>query len=306
MRTLIVLLIFLGNFANAQPSEMSVEGEFGALFGTYHRAGDAQVLILPGSGPIDRNGLRENALGAGVYAKLAAELASRGISSLRIDKRGSFASGQAIRSTEDLRIKGYAIDARAWVDHLLKTQASECVWLLGHSEGGLVASVVVQTDPKGICGVILAASAGRSIDLVLHDQLKLHTRSKRILRKIDNALASLKAGERIDHKKLPVALRGLFNPVNQGFYIDWMTYEPTEVIADYTGPVQILQGTTDFQIKPKDAQALAEVLPQAELEIFEGMNHNFSETDLIFPPSDIELMKTVMDKIAAFIAVHQR
>lgn len=278
-------------------------GEHGMLAGSYRPAEDGApvMLIIPGSGPINRNGHRPPALGDGVYRKLAREMEARGISTLRFDKRGSYLSLGAIRNTDDLRIEGYARDARIWVERAIALSRASCIWLFGHSEGGLVASVLLREDNAKICGLILAAAPGRSIDLVLHDQLTAYTRSKRALRKIREALAELKAGREIDESALPLVIRGLFNPVNQRFFIDWMRYEPTEVISDYGGPVLIIQGTEDFRIRVSDAETLAAALPNAELAVFDGVNHNFSETDLTFPPPDIALSREVMDRLARFM-----
>ena len=299
-------ILFLICFAvpvSAQETEIFVDAELGQLAGSLRIASDDApvVLIIPGSGPINRDGQRLPAYGLGPYAKLADAMALRGVSTLRIDKRGSYASKGAIKTTDDLHIAGYADDGRIWVDHLRTSLTKDCVWLLGHSEGGLVASVLAAKSQDGICGMILVASAGRTIDLVLQDQLNLYTKSKQVLRKTDDALATLKAGQPVDQEDLPLGLRGLFNPVNQKFYIDWMRYDPAAVLSEYSGRVLILQGTTDFQMSEEDAQALAAVQPKAQLEILEGINHNMSKTDLIFPPSDIPLDTQVMDIIAEFI-----
>ena len=84
--------------ASAQQSvpEVAIEapGPHGPLAGTMIEgvAGAPVVLIIPGSGPTDRNG--DNPLGVrgGVYRQLALGLAARGIASVRVDKRGMFGS----------------------------------------------------------------------------------------------------------------------------------------------------------------------------------------------------------------------
>lgn len=303
MRFFVIFVFLLCGPLQAADREITAQGEFGTLAGSYRAAGDTVILMVPGSGPIDRNGQREAAIGIGVYEKFGNAFEAAGISSLRIDKRGSFASNDAIRTTDDLRIEGYARDLRAWIN-ALRGNGHSCVWLMGHSEGGLVATVAAKNQADGICGIILIASPGRAIDLVLHDQLKAHTKSKRILRKIDTALAELKAGREIDHNKLPLVLKGLFNPVNQRFFIDWMRYEPAEVVASYKGPLLILQGTTDYQVNVADAQMLAGAAPHSTMKILEGVNHNMSYTDLIFPPSDIALSGDVIETILHFVGLN--
>ena len=80
------------------------------------------VLIVPGSGPTDRDGnqpqLRNDSL-----KQLAEGLAKRGIASLRIDKRGIAASRAAAKQESDLRFDDYVADAAAWLD-LLKQRVA--------------------------------------------------------------------------------------------------------------------------------------------------------------------------------------
>jgi uncharacterized protein len=96
------------------------------------------VLIIAGSGPTNRNG---NTMGIGRNdsLKLLAEaLATKGITSLRYDKRGVDRSAAAIGREDDLRFGMYIDDAVQWA-HLLKKDArfSRLV-IAGHSEGALV------------------------------------------------------------------------------------------------------------------------------------------------------------------------
>ncbi|MFX7934452.1 hypothetical protein ABTK33_20415, partial [Acinetobacter baumannii] len=80
------------------PREITAPGPLADLHGTLIDAGKGKpvVLIVPGSGPTDRDG--DNPLGvkAAPYRLLAEALAARGIGSVRIDKRGMFASKAAV------------------------------------------------------------------------------------------------------------------------------------------------------------------------------------------------------------------
>ncbi|MGB0800085.1 MAG: alpha/beta hydrolase, partial [Planktomarina sp.] len=227
-----ILFLFLATALPAQDIDIFADGEHGQLAGSYRNQGRHAplVLIIPGSGPIDRNGLRVGVPGIGVYQRLADELEANNISSVRIDKRGGFASIDAIIDSDDFRISGYADDARAWVTRM-QMLTDNCIWVFGHSEGGLVASVMVADDQSGICGLILAAAPGRPIDQVLYDQLTRYTKSNRVLGMIRNTLAQLKSGQEANPKTLPLLLRHLFTPTNQRYFIDWMTYDPAHVLA---------------------------------------------------------------------------
>ena len=44
----------------------------------------------------------------------------------------------------DLRFSTYADDAGAWAAELRRQTGRKCIWLVGHSEGALVAEVAAQ------------------------------------------------------------------------------------------------------------------------------------------------------------------
>jgi len=69
------------------------------------------VLIIPGSGPTDRDGNSGLGVKASTYRLLAEALAERGIASARTDKRGMFASPGAVANPNHVTISDYAADA---------------------------------------------------------------------------------------------------------------------------------------------------------------------------------------------------
>jgi pimeloyl-ACP methyl ester carboxylesterase len=306
-RLALIIALTLGTVDSVKAAEITVDGPLGPLFGTFINKGpDAPiVLIIPGSGVVDRNGLSPNALGIGMYRSTAHRLADDDISSLRIDKRGIFASESAVQGFEDLRIAKYADDIARWVHELRHMTGAKCIWLLGHSEGGLVGSVAIARDPIPYCGIILAASPGRSIDLVLHDQLTMRTKSKRIMRLLDSVIESLRVGETVPKEHIPIMLRPMFSSVNQEYYIDWMRYQPTDIISDFKGPVLIVQGTNDKQILISDAEMLSTATPQAKVVILDGVNHVFQKTDLTFPPSSLGVSEDFIERVSKFIEANK-
>ncbi|MCA0369401.1 MAG: alpha/beta hydrolase, partial [Proteobacteria bacterium] len=136
----------------------------------------AVAVILPGSGPTDRDGNSPMGVAAGTYRLLAEGLADQGIATLRIDKRGIAASAAAGPAEADLRFDAYAADARAWAAEAAARAGKPCAWLIGHSEGALVALKAVAgcDDPESskVCGLILLSGAGRPAGAVLREQLE--------------------------------------------------------------------------------------------------------------------------------------
>jgi predicted alpha/beta hydrolase len=104
----------------------------------------AAAVIIPGSGPTDRDGNSPKfGIQAGTYRLLAEGLAERGVATIRIDKRGIGESAAAAPSEADLRFSTYAEDARSWAAEAAAKTGRPCAWLIGHSEGALVALAAV-------------------------------------------------------------------------------------------------------------------------------------------------------------------
>jgi pimeloyl-ACP methyl ester carboxylesterase len=268
------------------------------------------VLIIPGSGPTDRDGDNPMGVKAAPYRLLAEALAADGIASARIDKRGLFASAPAVKNADQVTIGDYASDVHAWVASLRATTGAPCIWLLGHSEGALVAEAAAQR-PEGICGLILVSGMGRPFGDVITQQLKDNPANAPILAEALAALAKLEAGRRVDVTGMNPALMPLFRPSVQGYLIDLMAQDPVKLVAAYRGPVLVLQGTTDLQVSVEDARMLAHARPGVELVLLPGANHvlKLAPADrtanlATYADPSLPLAPGVADAIAAFIKTH--
>ncbi len=255
-------------------SEMTVPGPQGPLAGTLTDAGKGApvVVIVPGSGPTDRNGDNPLGVAAAPYRLLADALAARKVSTLRIDKRGMFGSKSAIADANAVTITDYASDALAWATEAAKRTGNRCAWLLGHSEGGLVALKAAQM-PHGLCGVILLSSPGTPLAQTMKAQLRANPANAPILPPALAAIDSLAAGKRVDPATLPAPLPTIFPAAVQGFMIDLFAQRPAAEAARITLPMLIVQGDRDIQVPVSDARALAAAAPKATLAILPGVNH---------------------------------
>ena len=101
-------------------------------------ASKAAVLIIPGSGPTDRDGNNPLGVKANSYRLLAEQLATKGVATVRIDKRG-LGGSRAVGSGNRVTVAEYVTDTRAWIAAARSATGSRCVWLAGHSEGGPIA-----------------------------------------------------------------------------------------------------------------------------------------------------------------------
>ena len=270
------LAVALAALAAASVStEIALPAQPAPLHGTLLTPPDASsvAVILPGSGPTDRDGNSPMGVAAGTYRLLAEGLADRGVATLRIDKRGIAASAAAGPAEADLRFDAYAADARAWAAEAAARAGKPCAWLIGHSEGALVAlkAVAGGDDPESskICGLILLSGAGRPAGAVLREQLA--SLPEPMKTQAFAVLTELEAGRTV--ADTPPALAALFRPSVQPYLISWLPLDPAALLAAYDGPVFIGQGTTDLQITVADAQALAAADPRATLKLWPGVNH---------------------------------
>ena len=121
------------------------------------------VLIIPGSGPTDRDGNNPLGVTAAPYRLLAEALAAKGVSSVRIDKRGMFGSKAAVADRNKVTIGDYAADAHNWVAD--DPQADRREMRLGARPQRRRADRARRgAATRGICGVILVSGAGRKLE----------------------------------------------------------------------------------------------------------------------------------------------
>jgi pimeloyl-ACP methyl ester carboxylesterase len=259
---------------------ITAAGPQGALAGTFLDAGVKApvVLIIPGSGPTDRDGNNPLGITAASYRLLAEALSEKGVSSVRIDKRGMFGSKAAVADPNKVTIGDYAADTHHWVTAIRQRTGQRCVWILGHSEGALVALAAGQ-QPQGICGVILVSGAGRKLSDVMREQLRASPANAPLLDPAMAALDSLDRGQHIDVSGLHPALQRLFAPQVQDFLIDAFRHDPAMLAGTLQVPLLIVQGERDLQVSTDDAKALAAAQPKAKLVLLAHMNHVLKDVD---------------------------
>lgn len=297
----------------ATPAETFVEipGGPAPLKGTMLSPGGGvrgpAVLILAGSGPTDRDGNNPLGVRGATYRLLAEGLAAKGATTLRVDKRGMFASGPAAVDPNAVTVVDLAADAHSWAVKLKAETGAPCVWLLGHSEGTLVALIAAQ-DSRDICGLILTAAPGRRLSDVIREQLKANPANAPLLGQALPAIDALEAGKRVDTTSMHPALMGLFHPSLQGFLIVMFQQEPVKLAAAYKGPMLILQGDADIQVSVADANLLAAAHPGAKLVLLPGVDHllkagsrDMAATMANYADPSLPLAPGVVDAIAAFV-----
>ncbi|ARN78773.1 hypothetical protein BST97_12645 [Nonlabens spongiae] len=267
------------------------------------------AVLISGSGPQNRN---EELLNHRPFLVLADHLTKNGIAVLRYDDRGVGESegNYATATSEDL-----ATDAAAAVAYLKSRSDVDGnkIGLIGHSEGGLIAPMVIADYQDDVAFFISLAGPGVSGKEVLLPQLKkiaiLNGASeelanyenqmfKTVFEKINNhpKLSQAEMSKEIEEIISDFVANGSedfkkgYNQetqqsIAQQFSQDWMrffiTHDPTNDLQKVDVPTLLLNGSLDYQIIPELN------LPEMEKKIksngnedvtvieFDGMNHLF-------------------------------
>lgn len=271
-RVLAAVVLLASSGAATAGEAIRVRCDEGVLHGTLEvPAGPPSfpvALIIPGSGPTDRDGNNPLAGQNNCLRYLAEGLSSVGIASVRFDKRGIGESRDAAPEEEDLRFETYIKDALLWCDRIRRIPGRTRLMVIGHSEGSLVGMVAGR--PAGFDGFVSIAGAARSAPQVILEQLRGRIPDG-LYRQAEAIIGTLKKGCTVD--RVPGELQVLFRPSVQPYLISWFAYEPVEELARLKAPALIVHGSTDMQVPVENATRLAGARESAELAIIDGMNH---------------------------------
>ena len=222
------------------------------------------ALIIAGSGPTNRDG-NQNFLKNNSLKKLAEEISARGIATFRYDKR----IVKQIREgniDENIMFDDFVIDAISVVDYFKSKKEFSKIFVIGHSQGSLVGMLAAKGKADGF---ISLAGAGQTIDKVITDQIT--KTAPMFTEDTYRVFESLREGNTISD--FPPALASVFRLDIQPFIINWMQYDPQEIIKELKIPVLIINGTKDIQTAENEAKLLKKANTNAELVFIEKMNH---------------------------------
>jgi pimeloyl-ACP methyl ester carboxylesterase len=267
----------------------------------------AAMVIIPGSGPTDRDGNNPAGIKAASYRKLAEALVERGIATVRIDKRGMFGSAAA-GNPNAVTFADYDADIRSWVEVTRMATGQKCVWIAGHSEGGLLA-MRAAAGPH-VCGVVLLAAPGEKLGNTIRKQLRANPANAPLLAVAEQALGELEAGRKVPIEGMhPALAQSLFNPAIQDFLIELLDQDPPALAAAVRQPMLIVQGGHDVQVGVANGDVLKKAAPKAAFVLFPAMSHVLTDAPLdraqnlaTYADTDRPLTPGLADRIAAFVA----
>lgn len=260
---------------------------YGTLHVPAHRAGQRlrAALLLPGSGPTDRDG-NQPSMSPNTLAQLADALGRDRVATLRFDKYGTGRTGLgAYRDhPETLDYPAFVRQATAAYESLRDQPETDphALMVVGHSEGAMTALLLGGTvRPRPTGRALLQPQAIRLLDLValqLHAQVAEATRQgqftpeqQRVIdAAIDAAVTALREHRPVDTTDLPPAVAQLFTafqgPSSRFVLSDDAVYPPAFAAALRPGTKVLLTcGTNDAQVPCATTDALTAALRRAHV-----------------------------------------
>ncbi len=232
------------------------------------------VLIISGTGPIDRNGNSEKLrISSNAYKLLAGDLAKGGIASFRYDKRMVGQSHAGGDKEDNLRFDDYVDDAIGVINSLKEDKRFSKIIVLGHAEGALVGMLAAADTEDASNAYISIDGVGRHADVYLKEQMK--SQAAYISDGFNKIMDSLRVGS--VQKKVDISLYQYIRPNIQNYLISWIRFDPTDEIRNVKKPILIIQGTSDLQIPVIDGDKLKRSKSSATYTVLRGMNYVFRD-----------------------------
>lgn len=205
------------------------------------------AVTISGSGGQERDSYLPMVAGYRPFRELADSLGRRGIAVLRFDDRGI---GESTGDHAAATSADFANDVRTLVAWLRQRPDidPERVFLIGHSEGGMIAPMVAADDAR-LAGVVLLAGTGERGEDILRFQLR-----NMVVK--DSALTGARRDSALASIDVTVAALRKENA--------WMRYffdhDPLATARRVKSPALIVQGATDLQVTPNQASLLEKAL----------------------------------------------
>lgn len=254
------------------------------------------VVLISGSGAQNRD---EELFNHKPFLVIADYLTKNGFAVLRFDDRGY---GQSEGNHALSTILDFAEDVRAAVNYLKSREEIDenKIGLIGHSEGGMIASVVA-ADKDDIAFVVLMAGPGVPGDSLLYLQTELIYKSvgqstekiQQILKGLREVYAILKSDEEeaFLKEKLKIKFQDLFNQLTEEekkqygnidsfadmqmrilmspWFRNFLRFNTASYLEKVICPVLAINGEKDLQVPPK------ENLSAIENALKKGGNKNY-------------------------------
>lgn len=269
------------------------------------------AILISGTGPQDRD---ETVFGHKPFAVLADALTRRGIAVLRYDDRGTAAStGDFSTST----IADFAQDADAAFSFLAARAEIDPhrIGLIGHSEGGVIAPLVVQEGVPVAWVVTIAGPTVKGGDIVT-EQVRLMGQAsglspvvvtanmaiqRELMTIVDRhaedgvaarreVLAYMKQQGVTDAQAQQTA-----DQISLGWFRWLVAHDPASSLAALDVPLLAIYGGKDLQVPAdQNAPVLSRLKPDAEVVVLPDLNH-LMQPAVTGLPNEYEAIETTID-----------
>ncbi|WP_124979418.1 alpha/beta hydrolase family protein [Nonlabens xiamenensis] len=271
------------------------------------------AILISGSGPQNRN---EEIFGHEPFWVLADHLTRQGIAVLRFDDRGV---GESEGTQAGATSADFATDVAAAIQFLKARNDvdDKAIGLIGHSEGGLIAPIVMAAQPEDVAFFISLAGPAIKGDQVLLPQMRksaalqgaptvelqaemdlmeqifkhMNSSPKATDEELQKDLIKMISQRR---SALPESLQPKYNDTYiekfvKEFSSPWMrfflAYDPQPNLEKITVPTLVLNGSLDYQVIASDNLPGFEVafakakLKDYSIKELQGLNHLFQRAE---------------------------
>lgn len=267
------------------------------------------VILISGSGPQNRD---EELLGHKPFLVISDYLTRNGIAVLRFDDRGV---GQSKGVFKTATSADNASDVEAAISYLKSRKEIKQIGLMGHSEGGLIAPMVVANN-KNVAFIVMLAGTGIRGDKLLLLQEELIARvngttekdfqtTKKVNTKVFELIVVSENDEQLKSEMTKYLLQSIKeNPgadkpkdmkdedfvaiqikqINTPWMKFFMKYDPASNLALVKCPVLAVNGEKDLQVPAQEnLSAIENILKKSgnkdvTTKMYSNLNHLFQES----------------------------
>jgi len=269
---------------------------------------------------------------------LADHLVRQGIAVLRYDDRGT---GESTGNFSAAILKDFANDAWA-AFQFVKDQKyfnTTKIGLIGHSEGGLIASMIA-AEHEEIDFTVLMAAPGLTGEEIIHLQSALIARangvseeeisrsnglnkrlfeavksvpdrqelSREIEAIINDYIANLPESEKLKPENNRETLNTRTARVTKPWFRYFLTYDPSETLSKIKCPVLAINGEKDLQVPPKEnLKVIEKALKKGKnkdytIKEIKGLNHLFQTANTGSPSEFVQIEETFSPNALSIIS----
>lgn len=266
------------------------------------------VILVHGSGPNDR----DETIGPNKpFRDLAWLLAQHGIAVIRYDKRTKVYGNNSVPKGRKLDMDTETCDDALSAVRLAATLpeiARDSIFVLGHSQGGMMAPRIAQRS-KDVAGIIILAGLARRFEDAIMQQSEylasltgtVSPQARAQLDELQRQVANVKRlGTTAFNDSIPLPL-GL----PKEYWEFLRTYNAAKTASALSCPILVLQGGRDYQVTMDDHRLWTMTLaikPHAQLKVYPKLNHILQEGDGKSTPTEYNEARPVPAYVAEDIA----